>query len=125
MYELYTALPTQPPLDCYIATAAAHGHPQFIRSRIVKRNGISLYVNSQLQTLKFAEIALMAISPFTHKALRRLYDVIGKLLARGIRNPFLADLAYLLLKPWEWLARSILKRFIPEFDSIAGSIYIH
>jgi len=124
MYELYAALPTQPPPDCYIATAAAHGHPQFVRSRIVeRRDGISLRLNSQLQTLKFAELALMAVNPFAHKVLRRLYDVIGKSLARGIRNPFLADIAYLLLKPWERLARSILKRFIPEFDSITIAIY--
>jgi hypothetical protein len=30
MYELYAALPPQPPPDCYIATAAARGHPGFV-----------------------------------------------------------------------------------------------
>ena len=125
MYELYAALPTQPPPNCYIATAAAHGHHQFVGSRIVERkDGISLHVNSQLQTLKFAELALMVVSPFIHKILRRSYDVIGKLLARGIRNPFLADIAYVLLKPWEWLARFTLKLLIPEIDLIAKSLYI-
>ena len=32
MYELYAALPPTPPPDCYIASAAARGHPRFVRS---------------------------------------------------------------------------------------------
>jgi len=126
MYELYAALPPQPPANCYIATAAARGHPRFVRSWIVVReDGFSLHVNSQLQILKCAELALMAINPRVHRAGRRIYDVIGKLLAQGIQNQYLADLAYLLLKPWEQLARFVLKRFIPDLDSIAGSFYMH
>jgi hypothetical protein len=125
MYELYAALPPQPPPDCYIATAAARGHPRFVRSQLVERDGgFSLHVNSQLQILKCAELALMAINPRVHRASRRIYDVVGRVLARGIQNQYFADFAYLLLKPWEQLARFILKRFIPEFDSISGSFYL-
>ena len=124
MYELYAALPPTPPPDCYIATAAAHGHPQFVHSLTVKRaDGKSVQVNRQLQLLKCAELALLAIHPHLHKLLRGIYDVMGKQLARRMRNPFVADMAYLLLKPWEWLAGFILKTIVPEIDTISKNIY--
>ncbi|MBK9925591.1 MAG: hypothetical protein IPP66_09895 [Anaerolineales bacterium] len=125
MYELYTALPPQPPPDCYIATAAAHGHPRFVRSWTVKRaDGKLLKVNAQLQILKCAELALAATYPNIHKHLRKLYDVIGKSLARRIQNPFLADGAYLLLKPFEWASRKVLRLIVHEIDVVARSMYI-
>jgi hypothetical protein len=123
MYELYTQLPPQPP-DCYIATAAAHGHLRFVRAWTVWReDGKRMRVNRQLQLLKCAELALLAICPRWHKLLRRAYDGIGKSLARRIQNPFLADLAYLCLKPFESLAGIILKLIIPEIDLISSKMY--
>jgi len=125
MYELYAALPSQPPYDCYIATAAARGHPHFVRSQTVQRaDGKSMQVNRQLQILKCAELALLAINPRLHAILRRIYDMVGKSLARRIQNPFLADVAYLLLQPWEWGAVFVLKLIIPEIGSISRRIYI-
>jgi hypothetical protein len=126
MYELYAALPPQPPPDCYIATAAAHGHPQFVHSWVVEGGDWkSTRVNEQLQILKCVELALSATHPHLHKRLRKLYDVIGKSLARRIRNPFIADVAYLFLKPFEWMARGILRTIIHEIDVIARSIYVN
>ncbi len=125
MYELYAALPPQPPPDCYIATAAARGHPQFVQSKTVQRaDGKSMQVNEQLQILKCAELALFAIHPRLHKGLRKVYDKLGKPLAHKIQNPFMADIAYLLLSPFEWLAGLILKKIIPDIDSISKEIYI-
>jgi uncharacterized protein DUF6688 len=124
MYELYAALPPQPPPDCYIATAAARGHPRFVGSRtILRADGNSMQVNEQLQRLKCAELALLALHPRWHKWLRKVYDKLGKPLAHRIQNPFLADIAYLLLKPAEWLASSMVKIIVPEIESIAGEIY--
>jgi len=124
MYELYATLPPQPPPDCYIATAAANGHPRFVGSRRVQRVDAKLMqVNKQLQLLKCAELALLATSPRVHKFLRKIYDVIGKSLARKIQNPFVADIAYLLLKPWEWLAGAILIFIVPEIDALASEMY--
>ena len=124
MYELYATLPPQPPPDCYIATAAAHGHPRLVRAWTVQREDAKLIqVNRQLQLLKCAELALLAIYPRWHKWLRKVYDVMGKFLARKIQNPFLADMAYLCLKPFEWLAGIILKLIIPEIDLISSKIY--
>jgi len=52
-----------------------------------------------------------------------MYDVVGKFLARRIHNPFLADAAYLLLKPFERLARWLLKMIVPEVDVLTEKIY--
>jgi len=124
MYELYAALPPQPPPDCYIATAAAKGHPQIVGSWLVQRaDGQAIYVNKQLQILKCAELGLWAVQPRLHGALREAYDVIGKPLAKKLQNPFLADTAYLLLIPWTWAARWGLKMVIPEIDSISKKFY--
>lgn len=124
MYELYAALPPTPPPDCYIATAAARGHPGFVHAWTVQyADGKSMQVNVQLQRLKCAELALMAISPRLHTFLRQIYDVIGKWLADRMQSPFLADAAYLLLKPWEWLAGSVLRVHVPEIDSISRNMY--
>jgi len=123
MYELYAKLPTAPP-NCYIATAAAHGHPKLVRSWAVQlANGKSMRANNQLQILKCAELALMAIAPRLHKLLRTIYDVIGKSLAQKIQNPFLADVAYLMLKPFEWIAKFCLRLIIGDVKSISIGLY--
>jgi hypothetical protein len=88
-------------------------------------DGKFLQVNVQLQVLKCAELALMVVSPRLHGVLRRIYDVVGRSLACRIHNPFMADIAYLLLKPCEWLAELILKMIIPNIDSISKEIYIN
>jgi len=124
MYELYVALPPTPPPDCYIATAAAKGHPRFVRSwDVIRSDGTKMRVNRQLQVLKCAELALLPIHPRLHKLLRTLYDTVGKRLARQIQNPLAADVAYLLLKPWEWLTGLLLKRIIPEIELISEKTY--
>ena len=121
MRELYAQLPPFPP-DCYIATAAAQGHPKFVGSWNVDfANGKSMRANRQLQIFKCAELALLAVAPRAHKVLRGMYDFLGKPLARMIRYPLLADASYLLLKPFEWTAEFAL-RFIIGNISIE-SIY--
>ena len=123
MYELYSQLPTVPP-DCYIATAAAQGHSKFVGSQTIQlAGGKIMRVNHQLQIFKCAELALMAVAPQLHKIMRRIYDLIGKPLARKIQHPFLADVAYLLLKPFEEVARFVLKITIPEIDSRLKEVY--
>ena len=123
MFELYNALPTEPP-NCYIATAAAQGHPRFVGSRtVVLANGKSMQVNRQLQRLKAAEIALMGVSAPSHRMMRRIYDVIGRRLAAYIQNPLLADVAYLLLIPVEWGAFVVLKLIVPEIQSVSQRLY--
>ncbi|MBK9779680.1 MAG: hypothetical protein IPP55_06490 [Anaerolineales bacterium] len=124
MFELYNALPTEPP-NCYIATAAANGHPRFVGSReVTLANGKSMRVNRQLQRLKAAEIALMGVSGTGHRMMRKIYDVVGKQLAAHIHNPFLADVSYLLLKPFELLAVFTMKFLLSDIEGLIANIYI-
>ncbi len=125
MYELYAALPTEPP-NCYIATAATHGHPYFVQSRlIILGNGKQMWINLQLQNLKVTELALQAVFPRFHKILRKVYDVLGKALARRIQHPLLADAAYLVLKPFESISMQILSWFMPEAKQMVHNLYIN
>ena len=125
MYELYAALPTKPPADCYIATAATHGHPQIVLSWTVQNHEKPMKINRQLQILKFAELGLMAVNSRLHAVLRRIYNTVGKYAAGRIRNPFMADAAYILLKPWEWCATLVLGWIIPDVRSLSMRIYMN
>ncbi len=122
MFQLYAALPKSPP-DCYIATAAARGHPAVVGSHPVHMKNGTLMVNRQLQTLKLAELTLMALTPGFHRPLRRFYDIIGRPLAHRLTHPLLADLAYLLLKPAEFISRAILRILLPNFDEYIARLY--
>ena len=123
MFELYAALPTEPP-NCYIATAAANGHPSFVGSReVTLANGKSMRVNRQLQRLKAVEIAWVGVSVPSHRMMRRLYDVIGKRLATYIQNPILADIAYLILLPVELISFFVIQSIIPEIQTLTERLY--
>jgi len=121
--EIYASLPPSPP-DCYIATVAAKGHPQFVKSMpVVIDNGSTAWINAQLRYLKCAEITYMAIFPGGHKILREIYDVLGMPLARIMTQPVPADLMYMLLKPIEWSARIVMRVFLSDVDEAAHKIY--
>jgi hypothetical protein len=123
--ELYAALPANPP-NCYIATAAARGHARIVGSReVILANGQSMRVNAQLQRLKCGELALLETFPYMHKTLRIIYDVVGKKLARRMQNPFLADVAYIFLKPFEWITILALQLFAPQAIKISNKLYTH
>ena len=121
MFEMYNALPKEPP--CYVVTAAAQGHPGFVGSRPVSTSSGIIWVNRQLQTLKCAELALQALAPRLHRTLRFVYDIIGPPLARRLTHPLLADMAYLSLKPAELLARFSLRLIVPNLDEYASRLY--
>ncbi|MFP4394934.1 MAG: DUF6688 family protein [Anaerolineales bacterium] len=121
--EVYAALPTSPP-ECYIATAAAHGHPHFVKSeRIIDARGRTMWINPQVRYLKCAELALRAVWPAAHRLGRRMYDCVGARLAWRITHPLVADAVYLTLKPLEWSTRAILKLLYPEVVNIAARFY--
>ena len=121
--EVYASLPPSPP-ECYIATAAAKGHPQFVKSEpVLIAEGQIMSVNAQMRNLKYAELALMTICPRVHKNLRKIYDVAGKALAQKIAHPILADISYVALKPLEWGMMFVMKVLFPDFDEIVKGIY--
>jgi hypothetical protein len=123
MLQAYAALPPTPP-ECYIASAAARGHPRLVRSRpAVAGDGRSFPLNRQTQRLKCAELAVQAAWPAGHRFLRRAYDALGPRLARRLRRPLLADAAYLLLKPLEWGSWAVLRAMLPQAGPLVGRLY--
>ena len=76
-----------------------------------------------MQRLKAAELVLAVTTPRLHAALRRLYDRLGPPLAAGVEHPLTADLAYLALKPAEWLATALARPLFPRFDALADRLY--
>ena len=121
--EVYASLPTSQP-DCYFATVAAKGHPQFVKSKpIVIENGSVTWINAQLRYFKCAELTLMAICPSGHKVFREIYAVFGIPLMRILDHPLLADLIYITLKPIEWGAKVLLRVLLPDVDEVAKKIY--
>ncbi|MEZ6134473.1 MAG: DUF6688 family protein [Pirellulaceae bacterium] len=112
MLDEYSKLPTTNP-NCYVCSAAAGGHSWLVGS---KRDPVSGgIVSSQMQRLKFLELALNAGFPISHAALRAYYDRHGPRFGNYCRRSvWLADLSYLILKPIEWIA--IVVRLIAKID---------
>jgi hypothetical protein len=121
--EIYNLLPPEK-ADCYIATAAAQGDAWLVKSwPVVVSNGALMSVNAQLQYLKCGELAIKAIAPRLHRAIRYIYDRIGPRLARCLKYALLADLAYLSLKPFEWSAKILLRLLVKNIDALAQRVY--
>lgn len=121
--EHYSRLPSSPP-TCYIATAAAHGHRRFVGAQErLAEDGTPRMVNQQFARLKAAELALLVLSPKLHRAVRAVYDRLGPPIARRLANRWLADAAYLSLKPAEWCATWILRRGVPDIDARAARLF--
>ncbi len=124
MMEEYSKLPVEQPAGCYIATAAAKGHPGFVRSWLVPRTDGSLRpINRQLQILKAGELALACWLPSFHRFLRRNYNCWGPRIAGLLGWRVLADLAYLALKPVEWCVVGVLWLIVPAAIGGSGQLY--
>ncbi len=101
--KAYYKLPVTPPSSCYVATAASKGHKAFVGSQpAIGSDGEQFLLNRQLQYCKYVELTIKTISPSTHRWLRKYYNNFGARLAKRIHNPWLADAAFILLKPIEW-----------------------
>lgn len=104
-YQNYLSLPDH--LEtCFVVTAASRGHRKFVGPfREVPHRGQTRLANQQLATLWQFESLWRNNSPRSHRIFRRGYNIIGPILARRIRSPWLADAVYLALKPAELLAQ--------------------
>ncbi len=109
--RIYSNLPDEPPQGCFVVTAASRGHAAVVGPfEAHERNGVVRRVNRQLLTLWAFETRWQTRAPQSHRAFRRVYNVLGRRCARCLRNRWLADAAYLALKPAEWLAVRALNR---------------
>lgn len=92
----YHKLPTKPPTDCYVCTAAAMGHPWLVRATpVTLSDGRVVRVNRQMRVLKAGEWVLAERLPRLHTLLRGVYDIVGPRLAARVRSPWAADVAWL------------------------------
>ncbi|HUY34282.1 MAG TPA: DUF6688 family protein [Pirellulales bacterium] len=122
--EQYAQLPPTPPKSCYVCTAAARGHPALVRShRWTAPDGTVMVVNWQMRRFKAVELALAAAAPHWHSVVRAVYDRVGPPLAAAFWHPCAADLAYLSLKPAEWLAATAMRALIPNCSDLASRLY--
>jgi len=105
--SLYASLPNQAPSDnCFIVTAAGHGHAAFVGRHIeIERNGRRRLVNQQLITFWQFEKLWQNFSPHSHRIFRCGYNRIGPIIATRIKSPWLADFTYLAIKPFELTAK--------------------
>ncbi len=119
----YAKLPTAPPPGCYVATAAAKGHRHFVGAEVFSTGEKELIVNQQLRTLKAGEIALRTCLPRLHRAIRNVYDVAGPTVARRLNTPLKADIAFLLLKPPEFMVAVTLRCMGPKTVAAMNQLY--
>jgi len=100
----YLALPDNPP-DCFVVTAALRGHQTVVGPLVsVNRYNEERTANHQLITFWNFESLWQKRSPRTHRRFRIIYNRIGPILAAGIKNKFVADIVYLLIRPCELIA---------------------
>lgn len=101
----YAELPPTEP-KCYVVAAAASGHRRWVGTPIVDGRRRA---NRQLLRLKCLELWLAAAMPLAHRRFRQSYDRIGPPLARLVaRSPWIADVAYLSLKPIEYFVAGVI-----------------
>jgi hypothetical protein len=102
--KFHQQLPDQPP-DCFVVTAASLGHSSLVGPFFkCQRQCCIRQANQQLMTFWAFEQLWVSKSPRSHRLFRAIYNRVGPRLAARIRNPWLADMAYLMLKPAELLA---------------------
>jgi Family of unknown function (DUF6688) len=107
MKHIYRGLPDRAP-ECFVVTAAGRGHRQFVGPFFdIERHGCRRQANRQLVTLWELESLWRDRSPGSHAVFRRLYNTVGPVIAAQIRSPWLADTAYVAIKPVEIAARWI------------------
>ena len=67
-----------------------------------------MIVNRQLCIANAFEQVLEERTPRFHQAVRHFYDTYGFPVARLIKNRYVADLVYFLMKPLEWIFLIVL-----------------
>lgn len=116
----YSLLPKSPP-DCFIATAAAKGHPTITKSWSITPN---FRATRQLQTFKLCEFVLRHTSPTVWRVLRKFYNRTGYGLAKHISTPLISDLVYISLLPLEFTISILLKLLLPNSTILRDQLFV-
>lgn len=106
--SIYASLPNQAPDSCFIVTAAGRGHAGFVGRHIkIERGGRRLLVNQQLIIFWQFENRWRNFAPRSYRVFRDAYNRIGPVIAARIKSPWLADFTWIVLKPFELIAKVI------------------
>ena len=106
--KAYQDLPNQAPSGCFIVTAATRGHPKMVGPLVpIQHHGREQAANRQLITFWELESRWRHHAPRSHSSFRKIYNRVGPVIAARILSPWLADAAWLALKPLEITARLI------------------
>jgi len=104
--QVFDTLPSEPPQDCFVVTAAMRGHASVVGPfHTIQRHGQQRLINDQLQIFWEFETAWATCMPRLHCAARMIYNRVGPFIARSITRRWIADVVCLSLKPAEWTLR--------------------
>jgi hypothetical protein len=111
--KLYNDLPAT--TGCFIVTSASRGHIAIVGlPSQVLIGGLPRIANRQLQHFWQFEALWMKIHPSSHRQFCCIYNSIGPKIAEHIKNPWIADVVFLALKPFEvcvtccvWIAHNL------------------
>jgi hypothetical protein len=109
----------------YFCTVATGGHTRVVKPlRMGIRGGQRIVVNRQLCVMNAFEELLQQKTPHFQRLLRRCYDAVGCPVAKRIKTPVFADIAYIVMKPAEWLATLSLYLFTMDPESRVSRQYL-
>jgi hypothetical protein len=106
--QTYRDLPDNPPA-CFIVSAAARGHAGVVGSwQVTDPRGRTHAMNTQLAVFWRFEDLGRRRAPRMHAAFRGVYDVWGYRASKLVSAPWVADIVYCALKPFELAALAVL-----------------
>ncbi|KXT74810.1 hypothetical protein STRDD10_00650 [Streptococcus sp. DD10] len=110
----------------YLCTVAAGGHEKLVKpQRMGGRHGHPVIVNRQLCIANAFEQVLEEKFPRCHYFVRSLYDRYGYPFAQHIKNKWLMDAIYLIMKPLEWFFLLVLYIVDRQPENRIAMQYIH
>jgi hypothetical protein len=125
MNALFQALP-EPVVRgerCYLATVAARGNARVTRATLVRfEDGRERPVSLQLRRFKAFELALLALAPRAHRALRAVYDRVGPGLAARV-GPRGATVLHVIFVPAELACALVLRALFENPRALVDVTY--
>ncbi len=95
--------PANPGTGHYLCTIAARGHRELVRPiRMGWRDNKKIYINRQLMIANAFEEWLEENSPSFHYYLRQFYNKIGIPLNNFVKNKWISNIIFIIMKPLEW-----------------------
>lgn len=96
----------------YLCTVSLKGHQKIVKpTRMGIRRGEKIVVNRQLCVANAFEDLITEKAPNFHHFVRYIYDKYGFPLSKCIKNAWLADITYILMKPLEYVFLIVLYLF--------------